>query len=114
MIRSVIFCAAFSIATSIVQAAQVQGKVVQMFSDYPNFGWCMAKIDFTTGTSCPTFISFGCDGKYLPKSVANSNFSAIQLAFVTGATVKVGVREDLRYNVDFCTGQRVDVLPLSP
>ena len=93
-------------------AGEVEGRVVTLFNDYPNYGWCMAKIDFTVPSECDQFISFGCDGQYIPKAVANGNFQLIQLAYVTGQTVKVGVREDLRYNVNFCLGQRVDIIPL--
>ena len=110
-----IVCGLFLIcASSFVQAGTVEGKVLQLFSDYPNFGWCMAKVSFPPEDepTCSNFISFGCDGEYVPKSVANANFANIQLALVTDATVKVGVRSDLRYNENYCLGQRVDILPL--
>ena len=103
-------------------AVTVTGTVNRFFTDYPNYGWCMAEInvesvDGTGVTTCDSFVSFGCDGLYVPKASGNLNFQAIQLAFLTNARVAVGVREDLLYTVgdlSYCLGQRVDILVDTP
>ena len=89
-----------------------EGRVDKVFTDNTNYGGCMAYITFDpnfAGTNCDNFISFGCDGQFISKSQANTNFSLAQLALVTGATVNIFADTSSTYNGNYCLADRIDV-----
>ena len=93
------------------------GKVDKVFTDSNNYGGCMAYITFDpafANTGCDNFVSFGCDGQYVSKTQANTNFSLAQLALVTNVTVNIFADTTKTYNTGpgtgpYCLADRIDV-----
>ena len=94
-----------------------EGTVLKIFTDSNDYGGCMAYISFDpnfAGTGCDNFVSFGCDGFYITKAQANTNFNLAQLALVTGATVNIFADTTKVYNTGnglgpYCLADRIDV-----
>lgn len=91
------------------------GKVLKLLTSADNYGGCMAYVAFDnadTGfvtSGCNNFVSFGCDGGFISKSAATSNFQSAQLALVTGAEIDVQADPSRTYNGNYCLVTRVDI-----
>ncbi|MHC8604047.1 hypothetical protein ACYVVD_02675 [Arenicellales bacterium IMCC58067] len=88
------------------------GQVLKVFTDSNSYGGCLDYIAFDpsfASTGCDNFVSFGCDGQFISKSQANTNFSMAQLALVTGVTVNIFADTTKTYNGSFCLADRIDV-----
>ena len=100
-------------------AAQVtylgEGKVIKILTDADFYGGCMAYVAFDSAdtgfvtSGCDRFVSFGCDGGFISKSAATSNFQSAQLALLTGAEINVFADPSRTYNGNYCLVTRVDV-----
>ena len=89
-----------------------KGQVRKVLTDDNNYGGCMAFIAFDpdfASTACNNFVSFGCDGQFMSKSQANTNFSLAQLAMITGVQVNIYADTSKTYNGSYCLGDRIDV-----
>ena len=92
--------------------------IVSVLQDATNYGGCMARLSGGNGTltdlgySCPAdpMVTFDCKG-VLPdssKSDGLRNFSAAQLALVSGSTVRLVIDDTKKIN-GFCYSRRIDV-----
>ena len=92
--------------------------VVSVLQDATNYGGCMARLSGGNGAltalgySCPEdpMVTFDCKGVLGSSSKADGtrNFSAAQLALVSGSTVRLVVDDTKKIN-GFCYSRRIDV-----
>jgi hypothetical protein len=93
--------------------AVVNTTVTFLLNDSQYYGFCMARLGASLqalGLDCPPdpLVTFDCQGNYLSKTAGLTNFSAAQLAFVSGRRVNVIV-EDQRKIHGHCLATRIDV-----
>jgi hypothetical protein len=108
--------AALLIASSQVwsaTAAITGAKISYLLNDSANYGYCMARLTInpsTVGLNCPAdaLVSLDCEGNFASKAATNNLFSAAQLAFVTGKSVRVTINDSQKIN-GFCVAKRLDV-----
>ena len=96
----------------------IETTVVGTLQDATLFGGCMARLSTNVealGMACGAdpLVSFDCLGKIGSKNAGNGNFSAAQLAYVTGNKLNIYVDDsDAKKNLlnGFCYSGRIDLL----
>ena len=123
MFRRCIFAVLMALAP--VAHAGMEGyfTIVSVLQDTQLYGGCMARLSGGSGTisalgyDCPAdpMVTFDCKGD-LPDTVKSDsmrNFSAAQLAMVSGSQVRIHIDDTTKIN-GFCYSRRVDVFAATP
>lgn len=116
---TVILFVALPLNSSIAaQSAPWTATVSDLITDSEAFGGCMAKVSpapsAQAGVNCGTdWVTFSCDGTYNSKSQGATKFSAAQLAYVTGGSVKLVVQDQSKHN-SHCFARRIDNAAATP
>lgn len=71
------------------------------YPDALRYGGCAVRVTpnpNATVPACGNYISFGCDAEIYSRSVANTNYQAAQLAYVTGVSVSFWLDDRIMQN----------------
>ena len=98
--------------TSMAATAKFDAVVDRILTDDTYYAGCMARITpgpQAQGLDCaPSFVTLDCSGELgSSKSIAAQKYSAVQLALVTGARIKVVVNDNKKAN-GYCYASRID------
>ena len=87
--------------------------VTEVMIDSTLYGGCMAKLQSgPADNGLPTcnndWVSMDCFANFYTKTDAANKLSTAQLAYVTGKTIRLRVRDTNTYNVAYCVVERMD------
>jgi len=111
-------CCLFSASSAAAPGFVIETTIIGTLQDSTLFGGCMARLSTdiqASGFSCGAdpLVSFDCLGKIASKGAGTTNFSAAQLAYVTGNKLNIYVDDtDATKNKlnGFCYSGRIDML----